>query len=56
MKVVERVFEKRLRRIVSVDKMQFGFISERGKIDAVLILRRMQGEYHPKRKSCICRL
>ena len=29
MKVVERVFEKRLRRMVSVDEMQFGFIPER---------------------------
>ena len=28
MKVVERVFEKRIRRIVSVDEMQFGFMPE----------------------------
>ena len=38
--VAERVFEKRLHRIVNVDEMQFGFISERGTIDAVFILRR----------------
>ena len=37
MKVVERVMEKRLHRIVSVDEMQFGFMPERGTIDAVLI-------------------
>ena len=37
MKVVERVLLKRLRRIVSVDKMQFGFMPERGTIDAVFI-------------------
>ena len=28
MKVVERVLEKRLNRIVSVDKMQLGFMPE----------------------------
>ena len=54
MKVVERVLEKRLRRIVSVDEMQFGFMPERGTIDAVFIMRRMQEEYHAKKeKSCI---
>ena len=39
MKVVERVLEKMLYRIVTVDKMQFGFMPERGTIDAVFILR-----------------
>ena len=42
MNVVEMVFEKRLRRIVSVDEMQFRFMPERGTIDAVFALRRMQ--------------
>ena len=52
---VERVFLNRLRRIVSIYEMQFGFMSERGTIDAVFILRRMQEEYHAKgKKSCIC--
>ena len=37
MKVVKRVLLKRLHRIVSVDKMQFGFMPERGTIDAVFI-------------------
>ena len=36
MKVVESVLEERLRRIVTVDEMQFGCMSER--IDAVYIL------------------
>ena len=44
MKVVKRVLEKRLRRIVSVDEMQFGFMPERESIDAVFLLRRMQEE------------
>ena len=55
MKVVERVFEKMIRRIVSVDGMQFGFMPERGTIDAVFILRRIQDEYHAKAKnSYVC--
>ena len=40
------VLEKRLLRIVIVDEMQFGFMPERGTIDYVFILRRMQEEYH----------
>ena len=55
MKVVERVLEKRLCRIVSVDEMQFGFMPERRTIDTVFILRKMQEEYHAKgKKCCIC--
>ena len=54
MKVLERVSEKRLRRLVSVDEMQFGSMPERGTIDAVLILRRLQNEYHAKEKSYMC--
>ena len=48
MKVVERVLEERFCRIVFVGEMQFDFMPERGTIDAVFILRRMQGEYHAK--------
>ena len=54
MKVVERVLERSLLGIVSVDEIQFGFMPEIGIIDAVFILRRMQEEYHPKGKSCMC--
>ena len=56
MKVVERVLEKGLHKIVTVDEMQFGFISERGTIDAVFILRRMQEENFANGKGCICAL
>ena len=51
MKVVERVLEKRLHRIVSVGEMQFDFKPEKGTIDAVFILRRMQEDYHAKGKK-----
>ena len=48
MKVVGRLLEKRLHRIVTVDEMQFGFKPERGTIDAVFILRRKQEKHHAK--------
>ena len=51
MKVVERVSETGLLRIVSVDKMQFCIMPERGTIDAVFILRRLKEEIHAKRKK-----
>ena len=50
-KVVERVLEKRLHRIVSVDEIPFGFTPGRGTIDAVFMLRGMQEEYHAKGKK-----
>ena len=35
--------------------MQFGFMPERGTVDAVFMLGRMQDEYHTKgKKMCIC--
>ena len=45
MKIVEKVLERRLRRMVKVDEMQFGFMPGKGTIDAVFILRRLQEEY-----------
>ena len=49
MKVVERVLKKKLSKIVTFDKMQFGFMPERETVDAVFILTRLQ-EYHAKIK------
>ena len=51
MKVVERVLEKMLCRMMIVDDMQFGFIPEIGTIDTVFILRRLQEEYPAKGKQ-----
>ena len=39
MKVKERVLDKSLRRIVTVNEIQFSFMPERETIDAVIILR-----------------
>ena len=49
--MVERVLERRLCGIMSVDEMQFGFMPERGTIYVVFILRRLQDECHAKRKK-----
>ena len=49
--MVERVLEKTLHCMLSIDEMQFGFMHERGTIDAVFILRRMQEEYQAKGKK-----
>ena len=46
--IVEKVLEKRMRHMVKVDDMQFGFMP--GK-DAVFILRRLQEEYLNKEKK-----
>ena len=31
----KRIFDGRLREVVGIDKMQYGFIPERGTVDAV---------------------
>ena len=51
MKIVKKVLERRLRHMVKVDKMQFGFMPGKGTIDAVFILRRLQEEYLDKEKK-----
>ena len=51
MKVVEKVLERRLWRMVKVDEMQFGFMPGKGTTDAMFILRRLQEEYLDKEKK-----
>ena len=51
MKIVERVIEKRIRELVKVDDMQFGFMPGKGTTDALFILRRMQEEFRGKEKK-----
>ena len=54
MKIVERVLEKRVKALVEVDDMQFGFMPRRGMADVLFIVRRMQEEYRKKDKNCTC--
>ena len=50
MKVVERVLERRLRMKVNIDDMQFGFMSRKGTVDAIFIVRQLQ-KFMEKRKD-----
>ena len=52
MKVVGNGFI-RLHGIVTVNEMQFDNMPERGRLDTVFILRRLQEAYHVKEKSCM---
>ena len=51
MKIVERVLERRIRTLVNLNKIQFGFMPGKGTVDAILIVRRMQEEYQKKNKK-----
>ena len=45
MKIVERILEKRIRALVEVYDMQFGFMPGRRTTNALFIVRKMQEEY-----------
>ena len=45
MKVVERVPEKRLRKMVEVREEQYGFVAGIGTIDMIFILKKLQEKY-----------
>ena len=51
MKTVARVLEKRIRALVEVEDMQFGFMPGRETTDALFIVRRMQEKYRKKDKK-----
>ena len=52
MKVLERVIEGRLRKIVKIDSMQFGFMSGgRSTTDAIFIVCQLQEKYLAKSKD-----
>ena len=50
MKVVERIFEYRIRQQIEIDDMQFGFIKGKGTTDAILMARQMQENFTVKGK------
>jgi len=45
MKVVERIFEKRLRKVVTIDEMQMGFMPGKGTVDAIFSVRQLMEKY-----------
>ena len=51
MKVVERIFEHRIRQQIEVDDMQFGFMKGKGTTDAICTVRQMQENFRVKGKK-----
>ena len=51
MKVVERIFEDRIRQQIDIDDTQFGFMKDKGTTDAIFILRQMQEKFKTKGKK-----
>ena len=51
MKVLERVIERRVRNIVKIDSMQFGFMAGKSTTDAIFIVRQLQEKYLARNKE-----
>ena len=51
MKVVERIFEHRIRQQIEIDDMQFGFMKGKGTTDAIFMARQMQENFRVKGKK-----
>jgi len=45
MKILERVIEVKVRNMVKIDDMQFGFVAGKGTTDAIFIVRQLQEKY-----------
>ena len=50
MQIVENIPERQMRTLVNLN-MQFGFTPAKRTVDAIFIVRRMQGEYQKKDKK-----
>ena len=53
MKVVERIFEHRIRQQIVTDDMQFVLLKGKGTTDAIFMARQMQDNLELKRRSSI---
>jgi len=51
MKVVERIFEHKIRQQIEVDDMQFGFMKGKGSTDVIFTVRQMQENFRVKGKK-----
>ena len=45
MKVLERIVDRLIRQVVSIDESQFGFVPGRGTTDAIFVVRQLQEKY-----------
>ena len=50
-KIVERMLENRIRELVTINEMQFGFMPGKGTTHALFILRRMQEKFRGREKE-----
>ena len=51
MKIVKRVLERKIRELINIDSMKFGFMPGGRKTDALFAVRRMQKKYRDKKKK-----
>jgi hypothetical protein len=51
MKVLERVLERRVRNIVKIDSVKFGFMAGKSTTDAIFIVRQLQEKYLARHKD-----
>ena len=51
LKMLERVIEARIRKIVKIDEMQFGFCPGKGTTHAIFIVRQVQEKFLGKQKK-----
>ena len=51
MKIVVKVLDTRIRELLIIDSMRFGFMPGRGTTDALFVVQRMQKEYRDKKKK-----
>jgi len=51
MKVVEKIFEHRIRQQIEVDDMQFGFMKGKGTTDDIFTVRQVQENFRVKGKK-----
>ena len=52
MKVIKRIFEKRLQKVVELNKMQMEFMPERGMIDAMFTIIQLTEKYEWQEENC----
>ena len=45
------MLERRIRELVNIDSVPFGFMQGRGTTDALFVVRRMQEDYRNKKKN-----
>jgi len=53
MKVIEKIFEHRIRQQIEIDDMQFRFAKGKGTNNAIFMARQMQENFRVKGKSSI---